>query len=100
MRLRDVGPGIGGLNYAPLLRDTNERKLRRALERLPEQRSAAVARAASVWQSIRAIARRVVNALIASRMAQAQRMIELEIARLPSRDGTTFNRDAIGSRYY
>lgn len=100
MRLRDVGPGIGGLNYAPLLRDTNERKLRRALERLPEQRSAAGARAARLWQSIRAIARRIVNALIASRMAQAQRMIELETAHLGSRDGTTFNRDAIGSRYY
>jgi hypothetical protein len=98
MRLRDVGPGIGGLNYAPLLRETNERKLRRALERLPEQ-SAAGARAAGAWRSIRAAARRMGKALIEARMAQAQRQIELEAARLQGRDATAFGRD-IGSRYY
>jgi hypothetical protein len=98
MRLRDVGPGIGGLNYAPLLRDTNERKLRRALERLPEQ-SAAGARAASAWQSVRTAVRRMGQALVEARMAQAQRLVELETARLRARDGTAFGRD-IGSRYY
>ncbi len=94
MRLRDVGPGIGGLNYAPLLRE----KMRRALERLPEQ-SAAGARAASAWQTIRAMARQMGNALIEARMAQARRCVELQTARLQARDGTTFGRD-IGSRYY
>jgi hypothetical protein len=98
MRLRDVGPGVGGLNYAPLLRDTNERQLRRALQRLPEY-SVAGARAASIWQSIRATARRMGNALIEARSAEARRMIERETARLRSRDGGS-DLVIVGSRYY
>jgi hypothetical protein len=99
MRLREIGPGIGGLNYAPLLRDTNESKLRRALAQMPQQ-TAATVRRPGLWQSIRATARKMGQALVEARMAQARRMVELETARFRARDGTTVDRDAFGSRYY
>jgi hypothetical protein len=98
MRLREVGPGIGGLNYAPLLRNIDERKMRRALDRLPVQgiESEPLER---LWRDIRAAARKMGQAIIAARMAQARRIIELETAHLRA-DGTRHSRDAIGVRYY
>lgn len=96
MRLREVGPGIGGLNYGPLLRDVKEREMLRALERLPV-RSAGNERLERLWTRIQHAARKIGQAVIDVRMAQARQIIEDESAHLRI-DGS--RRDTLGARYY
>jgi len=99
MRLRNVGPGIGGLNYGPLLRQRNEKALRRALARLPND-DAEAAWLSSLWQSLRAKAKVIGQRYVAARMAQAQRLIDFEQARLARSEGDGYRRGVIGARYY
>lgn len=103
MRLRRVGPGIGGLYYPNLL--NNDRGLEpRTVPALLAAKATAPAAPASrlhaVWRSAAAAARRMGRAVVDARMAQAERLIELETQRLVGRDGNAPGRDAIGSRYY
>jgi hypothetical protein len=100
MHLRDVGPGIGGLNYGPLLRHRNEKAMRRALSRLPQEGETKLARPGGLWQSILVTMRNMGRRLIAARMAEAERLVELETARYRGHDGLRSGRGAIGSRYY
>jgi hypothetical protein len=99
MRLRNVGPGIGGLNYDPLLRQRNEKALRRALARLPND-DAELASLSRLWKSISATAKVMGERVVAARMAQAQRLIEVEQIRLSLSAGEPYRRGFIGARYY
>jgi hypothetical protein len=96
MRLRRVGPGIGGLYYPNLLKSDRGLEPRSVPVLLSAKATAPAApdgRLRMIWRSAAATARRMGRAVIDARMAQARRMIELESRRLAGRD-------AIGSRYY
>jgi hypothetical protein len=102
MRLRRVGPGIGGLYYPNLLkRDGGEPRASAAL--LSTKAAAANAPSSplrATWTSFVAAARRMGQALIEARMAQAERMVEMQTRRLADRDGGAPDRAAVGPRYY
>lgn len=102
MRLRQVGPGIGGLNYSPLLRNVRRPPWATSPARLEPTDVPRGARsgASASWQSLVELARRAVERLVESRKAQAARLIAIERQRLFGRNGTSFDRSAIGSRYY
>jgi len=99
MRLREIGPGIGGLYYDPLLRQRNERAMRRALARLPLG-NAGTASVSQLWQAIRATARTMGQRFAAGRQAQANRLIADETARLFPAEIQRIDRSVIGARYY
>lgn len=102
MRLRRVGPGIGGLYYPNLLKhDAIEPRVIPALSSAKVAAAdAPLGRPQAAWRSIVAAARRVGRAVIDARMAQAERLIELEARRLADRDGGVPDRVAVGPRYY
>lgn len=102
MRLRPIGPGVGGLNYSSLLRDSdNMAKTTRAIHRLPRPESidqwSSGARAA--WQALVVAARRLGERFVEVRQAQAQAHIARTTALL-GRAGKPLSRDDIGARYY
>lgn len=94
MRLRRVGPGIGGLYYPNLI------KREGTLEPRAVPAAAPASRLPAAWAWLTAAAQRAGQAVIDARMAQAERMIEMETRRLAGRDGGVAERDALGSRYY
>lgn len=94
MRLRRVGPGVGGLYYPNLLKRDG------ALEPRTVPAAAPASRLPAAWARLAAAARRAGRAVIDARIAQAKRMIEMEAGRLAGRDGGATGRDALGSRYY
>ena len=103
MRLRQVGPGIGGLNYSPLLRDIPRIARSKAREQPMPAAAAAAAladRGQTLWQAATASARQMGRRVVDARMAQAERLIQLESRRLFGREARPFNGNAIGSRYY
>ena len=103
MRLRPVGPGIGGLNYSPLLRDVPQRERSAAPALLGRALAAHADRSdcrPTLWQALAAGARRMGRRVVDARMAQAERLIEVESRRLFGRETGPFNGDAFGSRYY
>jgi len=103
MRLRRVGPGIGGLYYSPLLQDA------RSLESIPARPESAApvqadarpssGRVQALWAATVRLARRMADRFVEARMAQARRHIEMATT-VYRYDGTGRSRDAIGSRYY
>jgi hypothetical protein len=103
MRLRRVGPGIGGLYYPNLLKSDRGLEPYAVPVLLSAKATAPAAPAGrmhAIWASAAATARRMGRAVVDARMAQAQRLIERETRRLSGRDGNATGRDAIGSRYY
>jgi hypothetical protein len=102
MRLRQVGPGIGGLNYAPLLKNVRRPKapVDAALLTADAAATGASAGIHGVGNAVVAAVKRIGQRLIAARKAQAEHLIAAQSRRLASRDGLAFDRDAIGSRYY
>jgi hypothetical protein len=102
MRLRQVGPGIGGLNYAPLLKDVRRPKgpAEATLSRPHAAASGARSAIQGVWTAVMAAAKRFGQRVIEARKAQAAHLIAVQSRRLADRDGLSFDRDAIGSRYY
>jgi hypothetical protein len=98
MRIRPIGPGIGGLNYSSMLQDahTLERPVSRPVG--SARRSVAVGSgpAGTLWGAIAAVARRAGQRLVEARMAQAQLMIDQAVRNygLDSRPGRA------GVRYY
>jgi len=99
MRLREIGPGIGGLYYDPLLRNRNEQAVRRALARLPLG-EAGPASIGQFWLSIRSTALTMGRRIVASRQAQAKRLIACETARLFPAEAQRIGRSVVGARYY
>lgn len=85
MRLREIGPGIGGLYYEPLLRQRNERAMRRVLARLPEDQAGPTP--AQRWHSLCATARAVVERIASLRKSQAALRTEIDAALLARSGG-------------
>jgi len=104
MRLHRVGPAVGGLSHFPFLRDVivpanaspSPAPLLTAALAAGDRSGAFEA----LWQSATAIARRMGQRVVEARIARAQRLIESETRRLFGREARTFDRDAVGSRYY
>lgn len=94
MRLRRVGPGVGGLYYPNLLKRDGTVDSRAVPAAAPASRLPAA------WARLAAAARQAGRAVNDARMAQAERMIEMETRRLAGRDGGAAGRDEVGSRYY
>jgi hypothetical protein len=97
MRIRPIGPGIGGLYYSPMLQDahTLERSVSRPVD--PARRpSAAGSPAGRFWGAIAAAARRAGQRLIEARMAQAQVMIDQAVRNY----GVDTRPGRAGVRYY
>lgn len=78
MRLRPIGPGIGGLNYSPLLKDGRSldqaaRAARHVTQR--ELSSRGNRSLGALWLSMAAAARRVGDQYCQARMEQARAYI-------------------------
>jgi hypothetical protein len=102
MRLRPLGPGIGGLYYSPLLK--NARAVRPTLDRAqplpPAQPPLTMnGRLRSFTRSLGDWAKRFGQRLIEARMAQAEAQIARSKA-LFDADGQLARNRAIGVRYY
>lgn len=102
MRLRRVGPGIGGLYYSPLLQDA--RSVEPTLAKAAHEAAQADARPAggrlqALWAATVRLARRMADRYVEARMAQARRHIEMATT-VYRYDSLARGRDAIGSRYY
>lgn len=104
MRLRPIGPGIGGLYYAPLLRDVQSMKrTTQAIRRLPPSESPATSALSgagrALWRSIAAAARRFGERLIEVRTAQAEAYVA-RAREIYNADAQIASDRAIGVRYY
>jgi hypothetical protein len=93
MRIRPVGPGVGGLNYSPLLRDTNARI---ASPAHPEVIGGATR---GLWAAIATAAQRAGQRIRAARMAQAEALIA-QVSRQCALGSRPLGRRDIGARYY
>lgn len=100
MRLRPIGPGIGGLYYTPLLRDSRDRTTR-AIQRLPRSGTSTQGpgKIRAVWQAFVAAARRGADRAARARQAQAQALIARTVAKLDG-GGPRPSPYGIGIRYY
>lgn len=98
MRIRPIGPGIGGLYYSPMLQDahTLEWPVSRSVHPARRPVAAGGGQAARVWRAMAAAARRAGQRLVEARMAQAQVMIDQAVRaqRIDTRPGRA------GVRYY
>lgn len=104
MRLRPIGPGIGGLYYAPLLRDVQSMKrTTQAIRRLPPSESAATSALAgtgrAIWRSTAAAARRFGQRFIEVRTAQAEAYVA-RAREIYNADAELARARSIGVRYY
>ena len=98
MRLRPIGPGVGGLYYSPLLRDARNRTTR-AIRRLPRSEAIEPGSVRAVWQVFAGAARRAADRLVEARLAQARADIARTAALLDPA-GSWRRPDDIGVRYY
>lgn len=101
MRLRPIGPGIGGLYYSPLLADAKAmEKTTQAIARLPRYETAR-ARPQwlhTLWQTVVLESRRFGARFVQARLAQAEAQVAQTKATLnPARSRS---RDDLGTRYY
>lgn len=104
MRLRPIGPGVGGLYYAPLVRDVqNMERTTRAIRRLPPLESATATALAgtgkALWQSIAAAAQRCGQRFVEVRTAQAEACVA-RAREIYKADADMARARAIGVRYY
>ncbi len=101
MRLRPIGPGIGGLYYSALLREVHKRNRGRQSVRplSPPEGIANSSRARHAWVAVAAAGRRFADRLVQARLAQARAQIARTTAIL---DATSPGRPRydIGVRYY
>ena len=97
MRSRPLGPGLGGLYYSPLLRDSNAK--RSATATAPQRVARApLNRLPAIWQAIAEAFRRAGQRLVESRMAEARQHLNVELRRYHL-DGASRGR-AAPVRYY
>jgi len=80
MRSRPLGPGLGGLYYSPLLRDSNANRSATASAPQTVARPP-VNRLAAIWQAIADASRRAGQRLVESRMAEARQHLNVELRR-------------------
>jgi hypothetical protein len=102
MRLRPIGPGIGGLNYAPLLREakTFDRRSDQATDvRPPQPANRASRHVRRLWQALAGLAQRAIARLVEARMAEARRYVELTAAQY-GLDGQPVDPSTTARRYY
>lgn len=99
MRLRPIGPGIGGLYYSPMLQNAHTRDRISAYSRTEIVVDAGPSRSGSPWQAIKNWLKPYADRVVRARMAQADREIALVRAKLYP-PGPSSASDWIGSRYY
>lgn len=102
MRLRPIGPGIGGLYYSTLLQDAGSiEKTTQAILRLPRSESAnrLPGRAHALWQAFAAATRRFGVRLMQVRQEQADAYLARTTANL-GRALAQPSRSENGARYY
>lgn len=104
MRLRPIGPGIGGLYYAPQLRDVQSMKrTTQAIRRLPPTESATInalaGPASTIWQAVIAAARRFGQRFVEVRTAQAEAYVA-RAREIYNADAQIARARAAGVRYY
>lgn len=80
MRSRPLGPGLGGLYYSPLLRDSNSK--RTALASRPQTAGRSPSdRLSGLWQSVLGACHRAGQRLVEARMAEARQHLNIELRR-------------------
>jgi hypothetical protein len=101
MRIRPIGPGIGGLNYSSMLQDahTLERPVSRPGAPARQPGPAGAGQAGRIWSAITAAAGRAGRRFVEARMAQARLMID-RASRSYGIDTRPGGAGSVGTRYY